>query len=114
MQNSQEERGDIKSGLLPGIAPRCDTPRYAALKVSQVMTTRIAWWTICSVCILEGVGGVRYEEKYKELSGLKLDILIPNSNFITHYFCIRILSSTLKKKVFIRLWGQQVKRALKR
>lgn len=62
------------------------------------MTVQIAWWKIYSVCILEGVGGVRYEEKYKELSGIMLDILIPNSNFITHYFSMRILGSTLKKK----------------
>lgn len=40
--------------------------------------------------------GLRYE-KYQELSKMMLDILIPNRNFITRYFSVKALSSTLKE-----------------
>lgn len=103
-QNSQKERGDIKTRrLLSGISLICGTRKYGS---TYCLLGREDCYATADNPQCPHPEGQRYE-KCQELSKMMLDILIPNCNFITRYFSVKALSSTLKEKwSLFNFWGQ--------
>lgn len=98
MQNSQEERGGIKSEDFCVISLRCDIQKYG--------TTDTPECKIYSSCILRG-WDLRRNSKNSQIM---LHVLIPNFNFIINIFLWRHEVQRWKKNGFCStLGGNQFK-----